>query len=144
VTAYEYVKNHVNVKISPSNIHGVGVFAIREIERGEEIFVTWKGHSGSYKLTETELNSLDYNVKMHVYDMFKFCKIGEEWEFTIFLEKDCHWIFKSPIHWVNSCSWDSEPNIDRNSQVATKKIFRGEELFTKYGKYEKNRLFRTI
>jgi hypothetical protein len=144
MTAYEYVKNHVNVKISPSTIQGVGVFALRDIEKGEDLFVNWTGETGLYQLTESELNSLDYDVKMHLYDMFEFCKVGEDWEFTIFLEKNCHWIFKTPIHWVNSCSWDSEPNIDRGLYVTTKKIIRGNELFTKYGKYEKNRLFRTI
>jgi hypothetical protein len=142
--AYEYVKNYVNVKISPSTIQGVGVFALRDIEKGEDLFVNWTGETGLYQLTESELNSLDYGVKMHLYDMFEFCKVGEDWEFTIFLEKNCHWIFKTPIHWVNSCSWDSEPNIDRGLYVTTKKIIRGNELFTKYGKYEKNRLFRTI
>jgi hypothetical protein len=144
MTAYEYIKNHVNVKMSPSNIHGVGIFALRDIDEGEEIFVNWKGDSGIYQLTESELNSLDYNVKIHVYDMYEFSKIGDEWTFNVNLEKNCHWIFKTPMHWVNSCSWDSEPNIDRNLSIATKKIYRGNELFTKYGKYEKNKLFRTI
>ena len=36
MTPYEYVKNHVNVKLSPSKIHGVGIFAIRDIEENEE------------------------------------------------------------------------------------------------------------
>ena len=58
--AYEYIKNYVNVKISPSTIQGVGVFALRDIEKGEDLFVNWTGETGLYQLTESELNSLDY------------------------------------------------------------------------------------
>lgn len=144
MTPYEYVKNHVNVKISPSTIQGVGVFALRDIEKGEELFVNWTGETGLYHLTESELNSLDYNVKIHLYDMFEYYKIGEDWHFTIFLEKNCHWIFKTPLHWVNSCSWNEEPNIDRDLLITKKTIYSGNELFTKYGKYEKIRKLRTI
>ena len=47
MTPYEYIKNYVNVKISPSSIHGVGVFAMRDIEVGEDIFVNWEEESAT-------------------------------------------------------------------------------------------------
>ena len=37
MTVFEYIKNHVNVKLAPSNISGVGVFALRDIKKGEEL-----------------------------------------------------------------------------------------------------------
>ena len=144
MTAYQYIKDHVNVKLAPSILHGVGIFAIRDIKVGEKVFVNWTGDSGKYYLTEQELNSLDYDVKMHLYDMYEYAKEDGKWAFTLYLEKDCHWIFKSPMHWVNSCSWDSEPNLDRDTFTILKKVSRGSEILTKYGKYEKHKHLRVI
>jgi hypothetical protein len=137
MSPYDYLKNNVNVKLSPSKIHGVGIFAIRDIEVGEKIFVNWEGESGLYYITEEELNSLYPNLKSHLYDMFEFMEVDNKWLFGVKLNKNCHWIFKTPLHWVNSCSWNEEPNIDSEKLITTKRILSGQELFTKYGKYEK-------
>lgn len=144
MTVYEYIKNHVNVKLSPSIVQGVGVFALRDIGEGESLFVKWGGDSGDYFLKQDEFFELDQTIQYHLYDMFSFEEYNDEWVMRIILENDCHWIFKTPLHWVNSCSWNEEPNIDRDLLIAKKTIYYGDELFTKYGKYEKIRKFRTI
>jgi hypothetical protein len=137
VNPYDYICKHVNVKLLPSKIHGVGVFAIRDIEEGEDLFVNWKGESGEYYITETELNSLNEEIRSHLYQMFGFKRSKDEWLFQVILNKDCHWIFKTPQHWVNSCSYEQEPNINLDILKAIKRIKSGEELLSKYGKYEK-------
>ena len=38
MTAYEYINQYVNVKLKPSIIQGVGVFALRDILKDEELF----------------------------------------------------------------------------------------------------------
>ena len=144
MTAFEYIKNHVNVKLAPSTISGVGVFALRDIKRGETLFTYWTGETGTYTLTEQELNLLEYDVKMHLFDMYEYSQENGKWDFSLFLVNQCHWIFKSPMHWVNSCSWDSSPNLDRDTFIALKDIPRGQEILTKYGKYEKYQQLRTI
>lgn len=144
MTAFQYIAKHVNVKLAPSLINGVGVFAIRDIEIGEKLFVNWTGESGKYYLTEQELNSLDYDVKMHLFDMYEYAKEDDKWAFTLYLENNCHWIFKSPMHWVNSCSWNSDPNLDKDTFTALKRISRGSEVLTKYGKYEKLKKLRIL
>jgi hypothetical protein len=141
MTPYEYVKKCVNVKIAPSKVNGVGVFALRDIEIGEEVFTNWEGESGEYYLTENELSSLDIGVKSHLLDMFQAVNIDNKLSYIICLNKNCHWIFKTPLHWVNSCMWDEIPNFDKESMLVTKKILSGQELFTKYGKY--NRFIKT-
>lgn len=144
MTAYQYIKDHVNTKLAPSPLHGVGIFAMRTLEIGEKLFVNWTGNSGNYYLSEQEVNSLDYDVKMHLFDMYEYTKVDGKWVFSLFLENNCHWIFKSPMHWVNSCSWNSEPNFDRNSLTVTQTIYKGSELLTKYGRYEKFRDYNII
>ena len=144
MTVYEYIKNHVNVNLSPSLVQGVGVFALRDIKEGESLFVKWDGESGHYFLNQDEFFQLDQTVQYHLYDMFSFEEHDGKWVMRIALENDCHWIFKTPLHWVNSCLWNEEPNIDRDLLIAKKTIYSGNELFTKYGKYEKIRRLRTI
>jgi hypothetical protein len=140
MTPYEYIKKCVSIKIAPSRVHGVGIFAMRDIEPGEDIFTNWEGKSGLYYLTESEVNTFDDNVKSHLYDMFEYTKKDDQWLFMFYLNQGCHWIFKSPLNWVNSCSYDETPNIDKDTLKCVRRINSGDELFTKYGKYEK---FRT-
>lgn len=137
MTPFEYVKKYVNVKLAPSKIHGVGIFALRDIEIGEKLFVEWPYESIEYFLSPNEFSDLDENVQSHLYDMFEFKNNDDEWKMKIILEKNCYWIFKTPLHWVNSCMWNQTPNFDKETMIVTKKILSGEELFTKYGKYDK-------
>jgi hypothetical protein len=137
MTPFEYLKNHVNTKLAPSKVHGVGIVAMRDLEIGESVFTNWEGESGVYYLTEDELNSLDVNVKSHLLDMFEFTMIDGKIMYMMHLTKNCHWIFNTPIHWVNSCSYNESPNFDRITLKTITKIKAGDELYTKYGKYGK-------
>lgn len=144
MTAYEYIKKYVNVKLQPSPINGVGVFALRDIQKGDELFKLWEGDSGEYTLTEEELNSLDSDVKYHILTMYGHKQINDEYKMFVILNNDCHWIFKTPHHWVNSCGYNEEPNIDRETLCANRLIKKGEEILLKYGQYDKFKRNKTI
>lgn len=140
----DYIKKYVNVKLQPSNINGVGVFALKDINDGEEIFVPWKEKTDIYYITTDDLETLDINVKQHILDMYEYQKINEKWMIPIYLNYGCHWIFKTPLHWVNSCANNETPNIDREKLITNRKIFAGEELLTKYGKFDRFKSNRKI
>lgn len=144
MTPFCYIQNCVNVKLAPSTISGVGVFALRNILKGETLFQPWQGATGSYPILQSELDSLPSNIRNHVYDMFQFKKEDSEWVFKVDLTHGCFWIFNSPTHWINSCSWNEEPNVDLGSNQSIKNISSGKEILTKYGKYQRANLFRTI
>lgn len=144
MTAYEYIKSHVNVKLNASPVHGVGVFALRDIQEGEEVFKVWEGISGEHTLTDQELNSLEHNVREHLLSMYGYKEIDRQYQMFVILNTDCHWIFKTPFHWVNSCGWDENPSIDKETLRAKRFITEGEELLIKYGKYDKFKRTRTI
>ncbi len=144
MTAYEYINQYVNVKLKPSIIQGVGVFALRDISKDEELFKVWEGESGEYTLSDEELNSLDEDIKTHLFDMYGYKEIEGQYTMFVILNTDCHWIFKTPLHWVNSCGWDETPNVDKETLKATRFINRGEEILIKYGKYDKFKRTRTI
>lgn len=144
MTAYEYIKNCVNVKLDASRISGVGVFALRNLEEGEEIFKVWKGESGEYTLTEEELSLLDNNIRDHLFNMYGYKQINGRHTMFVILNKECHWIFKTPLHWVNSCAWDEVPNFNRDTLKTERFIRKGEEILAKYGKYGKFKRTSTI
>lgn len=144
MTAYEYINQHINVRLEPSIIQGVGVFALRDIPKDEELFKVWEGESGEYTLSDEELNSLDEGIKAHLLNMYGYKKIKEQYTMFVILNTNCHWIFKTPLHWVNSCGWDETPNVDKETLKATRFISRGEEILIKYGKYDKFKRTKTI
>lgn len=144
MTAYEYIRDCVNVKLDVSRVQGVGVFALRDIEEGEEIFKVWEGESGEYTLTELELNSLDERIREHLFNMYGYKQIDGQYQMFVILNKGCHWIFKTPLHWVNSCGWDETPSVDKETLIVKKFIRRGEEILAKYGKYNKFKQTKTI
>jgi len=133
----EYLQKYVNTKLEPSKINGVGVFALRDIQKNEELFKLWEGESGEYTLTEDDLNSLDDSVRIHLFNMYGYKMIDGKYQMFIILNKDCHWIFKTPYHWVNSCGYNGAPNVDNNTLKAIRTIKKGEEILFKYGKYDK-------
>ena len=144
MTAYEYIKNCVNTKLEPSRIEGVGVFALRDIQKDEELFKLWEGESGEHILSNEELNTLDDSVKLHLLNMYGYKQIGDNYTMFVILNTDCHWIFKTPLHWVNSCGFNEDPNIDRETLRANRDIKNGEEILLKYGKYDKFKRNKTI
>jgi len=144
MTAYEYINQYVNVKLKPSTIQGVGVFALRDISKDEELFKVWEGESGEYTLSDKELSLLDEDIRTHLFTMYGYRKIKEQLTMFVILNTNCHWIFKTPLHWVNSCSWDETPNLDRETLKATRFISKGEGILIKYGKYDKFKRTRTI
>ena len=137
MTTYEYIRNYVNTKLEPSIIEGVGVFALRDIKKDEELFKLWDGESGEHILSNEELNTLDDSVKLHLLNMYGYKQIGDNYTMFVILNTDCHWIFKTPLHWVNSCGYNGEPNINKETLRTTRFIKKGEELLLNYGKYGK-------
>lgn len=43
-----HLVNNIKTEIKPSTIQGVGVFAIRDIKVGENVFPKWEGETGIY------------------------------------------------------------------------------------------------
>lgn len=144
MTAFEYIRDYVNTRLEPSIIHGVGVFALRNIQENEELFKPWEGESGEFTLSDQELNSLDPDVKSHLLQMYGYKSVDSSYTMFVILNTGCHWIFRTPLHWVNSCGWDETPNLDRDTLRARNFIAKGKEILIKYGKYDKFKRTKTI
>lgn len=136
MNAYSYILNHVFVKVKPSKLQGVGLFALRDIPAHTKLFEPWKGETGRYPITDQELNKLPEELYHHIKDIFLY---APDFPFNtdtfVTLTNGCHWIYITPYYFVNSGGNDS--NIDKDTNASTRFIKKGEEILSNYGRYER-------
>jgi hypothetical protein len=138
MNAFGYVKNNVFVRLKPSPISGIGVFAIKDIPIDTFLFQEWKGETGFYPISQAELNELDSALKTHILDMFEYTDaFPNDTNIYIKLTNGCHWIYTNPYYFINSGYYENKSNVDRNTMKSIKFIKRGEELLGNYKRYEK-------
>lgn len=100
-------------EIKKSKKHGLGLFALKELKKGERVYLLKKGKTITYK----QIQDLPEEEKLHLY------KINE----------DKYEIIESPVCYINhSC----EPNLEERGQAgyALEDIKIGEELTFDYDK----------
>lgn len=61
-SVFSHLHKNVKTEIKPSPIHGVGVFAIRDIQKGEQVFEPWVGKTGAYPIPNDVFNQLHPKV----------------------------------------------------------------------------------
>jgi hypothetical protein len=136
VDAFDYIKNHVFVKIKPSKISGVGVFAIKDIPISTFIFQPWLGESGRYPISESDLQKLPKELFLHIKDIFLYSPdFPKDTNTYVTLTNGCHWIYTTPYYFVNSGG--DKYNIDKDTLLTTRNIKQGEEILSNYGRYER-------
>lgn len=116
----------VKCKVAPSQIHGVGVFAIRPIKEGERMYIRWTTDMPSHWYTLTYA------------DLSKFDKTYPEIKELIISRYPCvvnNCQFLSPNYDAKMISFvnhsDNE-NYDETKDIALKDIAKGEEIFENY------------
>ena len=142
----DYLVNHVNAILKPSKIHGVGFFSVRNIKKGEPIFVPWKGEDGFYAISHEELFTLPPILQEHIRGIFnnKYSykdsngNVNIEKDYTkifIKLNKGYYWQFIYPEMFINSGLQNA--NVDSEYSrpaIAIRDIKENEELLANYGK----------
>lgn len=136
MTPFSYIANKVFVKLKPSKISGVGVFAIRDIPTSTFLFEEWQGETGCYPIKEEELKTLPPELYSHIKDIFLYSPdFPSDTDTYVTLTKGCHWIYTSPYYFVNSGF--TKANMDKDTLLSTRNIREGEELLSNYGRYER-------
>ena len=114
----------VKCKLASSEIHGVGVVAIRDIKKGEPMYVRPDGPLRWYTLPYGSLSKFD-----RVYPEIKQL-ILDRWPSVINGSS-----FLSPnneLRLVSFVNHSYEPNYDPAGDVALRDIVKGEEIFEDY------------
>lgn len=133
---FSYILNHVFVKLKPSKVDGVGVFALRDIPEDTFLFTKWNGPTGMYPIEEELLNTLPKDLYLHIKDIFLYGpNFPSDSRTYISLQNGCHWIYTTPYYFVNSSQ--SSYNLDKDTFKTTRAVKRGEEILSNYGRYER-------
>ena len=152
MTALEYLNQKVVGILKPSNLGGVGFFAVRDLEIGEIVFEPWLGDSGIYSITQEELFTLPPILQKNIYETFnnKITYIDDygneqyvpkEYGKLFFpLKKGCHWIYTWPKMFMNSGLKNGNVNSnDHTLPMVVKKIKEGDEILGNYGSQFKSK-----
>ena len=119
------LNNEVMCKLAPSKIHGVGVFAIRDIKKGEELGIFGSTNKRPYKLHDMSL------LNPEVREL-----INQRW---LLAEKGG--VFQSPnddARLISFMNHSENPNCDKETGKANRDIKKGEEITEDYDEFAKD------
>jgi hypothetical protein len=126
----KHLSENIKTKIDVSSIHGVGVFAIRDIKQYEEVFPIWNYESGIYLIPNDKLSEIPNEV-VELLDMY-------------FINDDCGYkvirLFKGfnfLFHGFSYCNsaWPDNNKVNiTNDGIAMMDIKAGEEILEWYHK----------
>lgn len=116
----EQINETVLATIKPSPIHGVGVFAVQDIKKGQKVYIRWQPMG----LLQTTLSKLKPEVRKIIEQRWPPVKDG--------------YPFIHPHEDANHISFMNHQldcNYDDKNDVALRDIRAGEEITEDYGKY---------
>jgi hypothetical protein len=125
-----HLKNNIKTKLGVSPIHGVGVFALRDINTAEQVFPEWGKETGVYIIPNDRL----YEIPNEVLELLDMYFINEECGYKVIrLFKGLNFLTNNFSYCNSSYKTDKEPNITNNG-VALRPIKKGEEILEYYNK----------
>ena len=120
--------NNVKTKLSVSNINGIGVFAIRDIQTGESLFPVWEHSSSIYVIPNDRLKELPDSV----FELLDMYFINEECGYKIIrLFKGMNFLFHGTSYCNSAYKTEYTHNISIDG-IALRDIKAGEEILEWY------------
>jgi hypothetical protein len=124
----KHLTYNIKTKIGVSTIDGVGVFAIRDIKKGEDVFPIWDYDSGIYLIPNDRLNE----IPSEVFELLDMYFINEECGYKIIrLFKGFNFTF----HGFSYCNSAYQTKYTKNISddgIALMDIKAGEEILESY------------
>jgi hypothetical protein len=124
----KHLSTNVKTKLSVSPIDGVGVFAIRDIKKGEDVFPIWDYDSGIYLIPNDRLNE----IPSEIFELLDMYFINEECGYKIIrLFKGFNFTF----HGFSYCNSAYQTKYTKNISddgIALRDIKAGEEILEWY------------
>lgn len=111
----------IKIKLSPSKVHGIGVFAMRDIEKGVKLYADI--FPQAFKIPFEDFDKLRPEVREYVLWHFPLVVNGSG-----FMYPD--------VKFQAFMNHSDKPNYDAQNDVTLKKIKKGEEIFEDYRKLE--------
>ena len=133
----QYLKNEIWFRTGPSKVHGVGLFAIRDIPKGTDIMVEFDGKGKTlFSVEKAKMQDIHPNVRQ----LWKDHWAGDDVWQHIYLPPNYKQI---QVFYINHSANPSGRLVSGNNHaefVTNKDIREGEEIFSSYNfnKYPHN------
>jgi hypothetical protein len=126
----KHLSTNIKTKLGVSSIHGVGVFAIKDITKDEQVFPIWEYDTGIYLIPNERLNE----IPNEVIDLLNKYFINNECGYKVIrLFKGFNFTFHS-FSYCNS-AWPNEENTNIDiTGITLRDIKAGEEILEWYTK----------
>jgi hypothetical protein len=123
-----HLANNIKTKIAVSKIDGVGVIAIRNIKKGEDVFPVWNYESGLYIVPNERLSEIPNEVLDLLHKYF----INEECGYKIFrLFKGLNFLHHGTSYCNSAYKTEYTRNISDDG-IALIDINAGDEILESY------------
>jgi hypothetical protein len=124
----KHLSNNIKTKIGVSSLDGVGVFAIRNISKDEDVFIPWKFESGMYVIPNNRLSDIPNEV-LELMDMYF---INEDYGYKVIrLFKGFNFTFHGTSYCNSAYPIEINANISTKG-IAMRDIKAGEEILEWY------------
>lgn len=126
--AFNHLVNNIKTDVRPSKIQGVGVFAIRDILAGENVFPKWDGETAIYIIPNDMLDT----IPNYIIDLMNRYFINKETDVKLIRLFNGLNFVSNNISYCNS-AWPIKENINiTNDGIAMRDIKAGEEILEWY------------
>lgn len=124
----EHLKTNIKTKLGVSPINGIGVFAIKDVKKGEQVFPIWEGESFMYIIPNDRLADIP-NAVLELLDMYF---INDDLGFKIIrLFKGMNFLFHGTSFCNSAYPSKENTNVDIKG-IALRDISAGEEILEWY------------
>lgn len=125
-----HLSKNVKTKLAVSNIDGIGVFAIKDINQYEEVFPVWELDSGIYVIPNDRMDDIPNEV-VELLDMYF---INDECGYKVIrLFKGFNFLFHGTSYCNSAWPNENKTNITNNG-IAMVDIKAGDEILEWYHK----------
>ena len=128
----KYLKNEIYFKLAESSVHGVGIFAIKDIPKGTDIYIEFNDDVPKEKtnyMFKLELNKME-SIPLSVRKM---------WSGYAVTSGNFQFIYLPPNYKTFHSLWmnhSDDPNFNAITKLTIKDIKEGEEIFEDYNLFD--------
>ena len=126
---FDYLNTSVKSYIRVSKIHGIGLFTLVDIKKGEHIFPLWKGKTDWYKIKFSKAKLLPKEVLSYILRSYGSKIEIDNSDINFRLVKDTNFLFSNPLCLLNT-EYENG-NVDTNG-IAIKDIKINKEITATY------------
>ena len=98
----QYISNSIKSCAKPSKIHGIGLFALTDIEKGDEVFPKWEGKTGWYSVKLKLAKKLPEDELLYILRSFGSDIIDDDSDVRFILTKNSNFLFTNPRSLINT------------------------------------------